>query len=500
MRTITVHASDPRKPLDRFFQHCVGAGRAGEMMRYEALRQLSVLQEDCHFSYLRFHGLLCDEMAVYREDEQGNPLYNWQYVDLVFDEMLARGIRPLVEVAFMPDALKSGPQTLFWWRANVTPPASLSKWEALVEALARHLTARYGVQEVRHWYFEIWNEPNLVNFFTGTQQDYFDLYDASVRAIKRVDARYPVGGPATAGMGDGSWIADMIAHCVENDVPIDFISTHTYGVDGCLDEYGRDRHTLKQNVNCILKDVQDVYDAIHASARPDLPIFMTEWSTSYTPRDPVHDSYHSASYILYNLKRLQGKAQSMSYWTFTDVFEEPGPGPIPFHGGFGLQNIQGLKKPSYHAYHWLCALPDGELDTHDADSLCARDDGKLHLLLWDYTLPRQDDHNEVYFTRDVPAAALPDVPVTLTGLEKGRYRLTRYRVGYRANDVYTAYLDAGCVALHDKETPTRAQIDALRALSDGAPEDTRELEVDGSLTLSVSMRAYDVVRLVLEKL
>ena len=175
-RQISLNAQSPTGELDRFYSHCVGAGRAHELLRADALDQLSMLQAECGFQYIRFHGLLCDDMAVYHEDASGNPLYNWQYVDMVFDRLLALGLRPLVELGFMPDRLKSGDQTLFWWRGNVTPPADMAKWHGLIYALVSHWEARYGADEIIRWYFEVWNEPNLKGlFFTGDMQSYFDL-------------------------------------------------------------------------------------------------------------------------------------------------------------------------------------------------------------------------------------------------------------------------------------------------------------------------------------
>ncbi|NLI22235.1 MAG: glycoside hydrolase [Clostridiales bacterium] len=502
MRTVSVDLNGPRQPLDRFFSHCIGAGRAGEMLRAQALDQLRELQKACRFRYLRFHGLLSDDMAVYAEDAKGEPVYNWQYVDLVLDAMLLCGIRPLMELGFMPDRLKSGEQTVFWWRGNVTPPREMARWQALITALVRHVTARYGTGEVLQWYFEVWNEPNLPMFFSGTQADYFALYDATVAAIKAVDARYRVGGPASAGLDEGAWITEMIDHCVSAAMPIDFISTHSYGVDGALDEFGRDRHTLKPNPACVAADVRGVRALVRDSALPHLPVIFTEWSNSYTPRDNVHDSYVSAPFLLYTLKRCEGYAESMSYWTFTDIFEEAGPGPSPFHGGFGLMNMQGLRKPTFHAYRWLCELPDTALPTGDEDSYAALDDTALHVLLWDYSKPAQDAPNEDYYIRDLPPRDLPDARVRLTGLKPGIYTLERYRVGYLRNDVYTLYLKAGFPALAGRETPTPQQIEALRRQTDGAPEAMERLAVgaDGAVTLPVSMRENDVVRLILRRM
>jgi len=502
MRNLHVNVKGTAKPLDRYFAHCVGAGRAGEMLRAEALRQLSYLQQTCGFQYLRFHGLFSDDMAVCTLDRAGNVLYNWQYVDLVIDQMLSLHIRPLVELGFMPDCLKSGGQTIFWWKGNVTPPKDMGQWHDLVAAFTRHVTGRYGAEEVRQWYFEVWNEPNLSGFFAGTQQQYFELYDASADAVKAVDPAYRVGGPGTAGIAEGTWIAELIAHCADGNVPIDFVSTHAYGVDGHLDEFGTYRHTLKKDQNCVIRDVQKARDAVEESAYPHLPVIITEWSLSHSSRDNVHDSYVSAPFILYTLKRCQGIAQSMSYWTFTDIFEEAGPGPAPFHGGFGLMNNQGLCKPSFYAYRWLCDLPANELETGDADSYAAMDEDTLHVLLWDYTHPQQDADNQDYFIRDLPAKALDDAAVEIEGMTCGEYAVETCRVGHIANDVYTQYLRAGLRSLIGKETPTREQTEALRAHSSGKPESVNTLHVgaDGKARLITHMRENDVVRLILRKI
>ena len=501
MRNLRINLSGPRQPLNRFFAHCIGAGRAGEMLRAETLSQLTRLQNTCGFQYLRFHGLFSDDMAVCSRNHAGEIVYNWQYIDLVFDAMLERHIRPLVELGFMPDCLKSGEQTIFWWKGNVTPPKDMQAWQELVEAFTRHVTRRYGAAEVRQWYFEVWNEPNLPQFFAGTQEDYFALYDASVQAVKTVDPLYQVGGPGTAGLEEGTWIPELIDHCVQNMVPLDFVSTHAYGVDGALDEFGTYRHTLKKDQDCIVKEIRRARADVQQSGMPGLPVLYTEWSNSHSSRDNVHDSYISAPFILYTLKRCQGYVQSMSYWTFTDIFEEAGPGPAPFHGGFGLMNIQGLCKPSYFAYRWLCELPAGELATNDTDSYAAADDDALHVLLWDYTHPEQDADNQAYFIRDLPAKALDDAAVELAGMQSGTYTVETYRAGHMANDVYTQYLRMGLRDRIGRETPTREETEALRMQADGTPESVNALHIgaDGNAKLITPMRQNDVVRLILRR-
>ena len=352
---------------------CVGAGRAHEVLMAESQRQLAMAKKECGFDYIRFHGLLHDDMGVYRTDDSEKSFHDWQYIDLLFDFLLSIDVRPFVELGFMPSALASGSETIFWWKGNVTLPRSRELWVNLIRELTAHWTDRYGADEVRTWYFEVWNEPNLSGFFAASQGDYFSLYTDTVRAIKSVNPAYRVGGPATAGC---AWIPEFIGYCADSGTPLDFISTHTYGVNGFLDEWGVQQTILDPDSDSVVKDIRMVAKQVRESSMPALPVHFTEWSTSYTPRDPVHDSYHSAAWILSRLKRCEGFVSSMSYWTFTDIFEEPGPPTGPFHGGFGLVNTQGLRKPAYFAYKYLNELGTRELACKDTDSWVCTDGKK----------------------------------------------------------------------------------------------------------------------------
>lgn len=321
-RVISINFTSEKGQFNKMFKECIGAGRANEGLRADWQQQLKMVKEECDFKYLRMHGLLTDDMGVYREDRNGNPEYNYQYIDVLYDFLLSIGMKPFVELGFMPEALASGDRTLFWWRGNVTPPKDYGKWGDLVRNLTQHFNDRYGADEVKTWYFEVWNEPNLVPFFwTGTQEEYFRLYKYAAEAIKSVNNDFRVGGPATAG---AAWEAELITFCDSMKIPLDFITTHTYGVrQGFLDEYGNSGTILDSNLMSVSSDVINSRNEIEGSAMPGLELHYTEWSSSYTPADPVHDSYHSAAYILQKIKQVGNAATSMSYWVFTDIFEEP---------------------------------------------------------------------------------------------------------------------------------------------------------------------------------
>ena len=494
VRTISADYQRVKARRDTFPQLVVGAGRAAEGLRADWQRDLALVHRECGFEYVRFHGLLHDELGVYSEDRQGNPIYNFHYIDAVYDAILKAGMRPFVEFGFMPQKLASGEKTIFWWRGNVTPPRDYAKWEALIRALVQHWTTRYGHDEVRRWYFEVWNEPNLKDaFWTGDQAEYFKLYDATARAVKSVSADYRVGGPSTAGR---AWVPEMIAHAVNTRVPLDFITTHDYGVrGGALDAEGTQQLFLDPARDAIVAGVHEVRKQIATSALPKLPLHYTEWSTSYSPRDPVHDAYISAAYVISRLKGSEGHAESMSYWTFTDIFEENGPVPSPFHGGFGMINFQGLRKPTFYAYQFLNRLGATELISSDADSWTTRGDGSVQVLFWNYTPPQTTESNQVYFKRDLPSRNIGDVRVSLSSVPVGNYSLNVYRVGYSANDVYTDYFKMGSPA-----TLTREQVRSLAARNNGDPVSTAvRVGPSGTFTRNFPLRENDVYLITLTR-
>jgi xylan 1,4-beta-xylosidase len=490
-RVIAVDYTREAGPVNRMFQQCVGAGRAAEGLRADWQRQLAVVRRQCGFTYIRMHGLLTDDMGVYREDNKGRPVYNWQYVDMLYDYLLSIGMKPFVELSFMPNDLASGSQTCFWWRGNVTPPKDWRKWEDFIRAAAAHWQQRYGDEEVKTWFFEVWNEPNLNYFFSGTQADYFKLYQATCRAIKAVNASYRVGGPATAGC---AWVPEFIAFCADNRVPVDFISTHAYAVDeGYVDESGAKGTVLSPNPQSISGDVKRVRRQIDQSPLPKLPLHMTEWSASYTPFDPIHDSYHSAAFIVDRVRQTAAAADSLSYWVFTDIFEEAGPRMTPFHGGFGLVNYQGIDKAAFYAFQYLNRLGTTELRSDDPSSWVTKDGrGGVEALVWDYayTHPGKSVNNQEFYTRDLPPARSMPVTIKMNRLRPGRYGLSVYRVGYRANDAYATYRDLGAPA---QLTPD--QVAYIKSANSGAPfaQSLATVGGDGTFSLDEVVRENDVL-------
>lgn len=387
--------SGQAEAFPHFWEHTVGSGHATLALRADWQAQLKQAHADLGMRHVRFHGILSDDMGTL-VSEGDTFFYSFFNTDQIFDFLLSIGMKPFVELSFMPTALASGDQTVFHYRANVTPPRDYAQWSVLIRKLVSHWVDRYGLDEVRRWYFEVWNEPNLTAFGSGAQSDYFELYRYTVEAIKGVDAALQVGGPATA---ENAWIDDFLKFCQANDLPADFISTHHYPTDS----FGRPGDdTVTQLANSTRSILREQARTVRKQAG-DLPVYYTEWCTSSNPRDALHDDPYAAAFIVKTILEARGLVQGYSYWTFSDIFEENYFPSTPFHGGFGLLNIHGIAKPAYRAFQLLHDLGDEILpvegDHATVDAWLVRGDQHSTLMLTNFALPRHPIESEsVSFT------------------------------------------------------------------------------------------------------
>ncbi len=396
--------------LPHMWSKCVGAGRACEGLRAKWQEQLREAKKECGFEYIRFHGLLAEDMFVCQM-VNGKLVYNWYYIDALYDFLLEIGMRPIVEFGFMPPALASGTQTQFWWRGNVTPPRDFTQWGDLIYALVSHWKERYGLEEIRRWYYEVWNEPNLHGFWGGTRSEYFELYRHTALAVKRVDSQLRVGGPATSNFvpddrfdferedvskhlthlvenldslkWHGVWIEDFLAFCEREKLPVDFVSCHPYPTDFALDGHGKSRGRSRGK-DSIHDDMCWLKEIVERSPYAGAELHLTEWSSSPSPRDCAHDWLPAADYIVRSNIHCAGLADSLSYWVFTDIFEEGGSGAEAFHGGFGMMNMHGVKKPSFHAYRFLHQLGSEVVERLEEGIVTRKAEGTVQALLYNY--------------------------------------------------------------------------------------------------------------------
>ncbi len=373
---ITVDARAPAKPFPHFWEQSFGSGRAILVLRAAYQEDLRRTKEATDLRYVRFHGILNDEVGVYDEDENGRPVYNFTYVSQIYDALLRQSVRPIVELSFMPKKLAAGPEVHpFWYKPSPSPPRDWKKWEELVYQFTRHLVDRYGIDEVAQWYFEVWNEPNW-DFWTGDpkREMYFRLYEGAARAVKRVDPRLRVGGPATA---QAQWVPEFIKRCVENNVPLDFISTHVYGSDPRENVFGTKREVPQNKMVCMT--VAKTHSEVEASQRPDLPIFYTEYNFGGTQENTAF----MAPWLASVLRDCDGLVDQMSFWVFSEVFEEGGVPRKPFDVWGGTIAQYNLPKSSFYAFLTLHKLGTERLPLEtDSVLVTRRKDGALVIAAW----------------------------------------------------------------------------------------------------------------------
>jgi xylan 1,4-beta-xylosidase len=470
--TIVLDANAPAHPFPHFWEKMFGSGRAVLTLRDSYRRDLSEVKQATDFEYVRFHAIFHDEVGLYDEDSQGHPLYNFSYVDQIYDGLPANGVKPFVELSFMPRKLAAQNSLhSFWYKPNVSPPKDWAKWADLVSMFTKHLVDRYGIDEVAQWYFEVWNEPNL-DFWAGEpkQASYWELYDHAARAIKNVNPRLRVGGPATA---QAAWVDVFIKHCADNNVPLDFVSTHVYGDDLARDVFGTDEVIPRDKMVC--RAVDKVHSQIEASSMPHLPLIWSEFNATYKNMPEVTDSTYMGPWLADTIRQCDGLVSMMSYWTFSDVFEEQGVVKTPFYGGYGLIAAGGIPKPAYNAFKLLHKLGDQRI-TLDSDSalLTRRSDGALVLAVWNYAPPGESG---------------PPRTVTLQLKNTKLRRATIALLDRHHGDYHSAYEKMG-----SPQYPTQAQILELRKATELPDPETRGLK-NNELTIGLPAQSLALIEL-----
>jgi xylan 1,4-beta-xylosidase len=469
-QVVVVDGSAPAHPFPHFWEKMFGSGRAILSLRDDYRRDLREVKGITGFEYVRFHAIFHDEVGLYDEDAPGNPLYNFSYVDQIYDGLLANGVRPFVEISFMPKKLAARDALhAFWYKQNVSPPKDYAKWDALITRFAQHLVERYGIGEVSQWYFEVWNEPNI-DFWVGEpkQATYWELYDHTARALKAVNSRLRVGGPATA---QAAWADAFIRHCADQHVPVDFVSTHVYGNDKPEDVFGTSESIPRDQMVC--RAVKKVHEQIQASANPQLPLIWSEFNASYANEPAVTDTVYMGPWLADTIRQCDGLADMMSYWTFSDVFEEQGVVKQPFYGGFGLLAEDGIPKPAFAAFELLHRLGEERIAVDsDAALLTRRKDGSLAIAIWNYASP-----------------GMSGEPKTVTLRFKGAklQQASISRVDREHGDVQAAYEKMGAPSF-----PTQAQITALRNAAELPAAEVRDLQ-NGELTLTLPAQGLAVI-------
>ncbi len=469
---IVVDAKAASHPLPHFWEQMFGSGRAILSLRENYRNDLRAVKQITDFHYIRFHAIFDDEVGIYAEDGQGHPVYNFSYIDQIYDGLLAAGVRPFVEISFMPNQLAAS-HTLhpFWYHPNVSPPKDWARWDGLVAAFAQHLIERYGADEVAQWYFEVWNEPNL-DFWAGQprQETYWELYDHTALALKKVSPRLRVGGPATA---QAAWADAFIRHCADKQISVDYVSSHVYANDLAQDVFGTQENIPRDRMVC--RAVDKVHGQIKSSPMPNLPLIWSEFNASYKNEPDVTDATYMGPWLADTIRQCDGLVDSMSYWSFSDVFEEQGVVKTPFYGGYGLMAEDDIPKPAFNVFKILHKLGEERIQL-DSDSalLTRRKDGTLVLAVWNYAPPGESGSSK---------------QITLKLKDTKAKHILISRVDINHGDVHSAYEKMGSPTY-----PTQKQIHELQQAAELPAPEAGRVE-NGQLTLTLPSHGLAVIEL-----
>ncbi len=469
---LVIDATASGHPFPHYWEKMFGSGRAILSLRDSYRSDLRSVKQITDFSYVRFHGIFNDEVGVYDEDAQGRSLYNFSYVDQIYDGLLAGGIRPFVEISFMPNKLAArNILHPFWYKPNVSPPKDWSRWDALIAAFVQHLVDRYGIDEVSLWYFEVWNEPNL-DFWGGDpkQETYWELYDHTALAIKKISPQLRVGGPATA---QAAWVDAMIRHCNEKHIPLDYVSSHVYANDLAQDVFASQEDSPRDQMVC--RAVNKVHKQIGTSAMPSLPLIWSEFNASYKNEPDVTDAIYMGPWLADMIRQCDGLVDSMSYWSLSDVFEEQGVVKTPFYGGYGLIAEDGVPKPAFNAFKLLHKLGDERINLDSSSGLLTRrKDGTLVLAVWNYAPPEQ-------------AGTTRTVTLRLKGTNAKHALISR--LDHDHGDFHSVYEKIGA-----PRYPSPKQIEELRHAAELPPPEARQIK-DGQLTITLPGHGLALIEL-----
>lgn len=519
---VEINSDDHIKEFMPFWKKLACFGRASDGLREEFKNQLRELQKDIGFEYARFHGIFCDDMLIINFNDNGDLIYNWYYVDMLFDFFREINMKPFVELGFMPSEFGVSDITVFAWKANITLPKHISLWTNLVKEFIKHCINRYGLREVETWYFEVWNEPDLENvFWIGDKESYFEFYKETAMAVKSISSKLRIGGPAITyqTMIENSWLDEFFKYTIDNQVPLDFVSLHiyseSYSSKECAQDLwvrarqGEDFLSLLNRWNELKRiyyDKDHTYNTIISADQKISKLFqekpelhITEWNASSHGGNLINDTCFIATFIIYNILKSIGKTDSLGFWTFTDLIEELKMGISSFHGGFGLINKDGIKKPSYYAYYFLSKLGQIVIGQGE-DYIVTKDQDNIQILIYNFAY--FDDlfmmGDTSLLTKETRYLSFEEKPgknieVRISGLS-GNYKQTRYELNRENGSAVDEWIKMGT-----PENMTKDEIQYLKGKSH--PKISVEMkELKKSYTETIYVPVHGTALILLEKL
>lgn len=452
-QAITIKSINSSEKLKKPYESLICTGRAYDLLLAPWREQFEMCLKDMHFKYIRFHGLFDDEMGIIHK--RGDFIeYNFYYVDKAFEYILAKGVKPYVELSFMPTAIGSGADTVFAYKANITMPSSIDEWKKLLQAFIAHMIEHFGRAEVLSWYFDVWNEPDINEFWSSSFEDYLTLYSASYRTIKKIDSELRVGGPSGSSVifQEKEKFIIFLDYCKQNFLSPDFVSMHPYPV---VFRPGTESYSELQIV-CPYSYTDDsltwVKETLENKGFQSTSIHMNEWNSSPRYNDYIHDTAYMATYVIDTALKAADKCDILGWWTISDLFDEGGIVYKEFGGGFGLLNRDGLKKPSYWGMWAIHRLGDNIIEQGDDYIVTTCDNGKIVALFWNYVFFKDNfalgDRSALkYYDRYsvFQDANNKRIKLTINALINKTVQIDQYQFSRKHGSVYDFWLNNGAM-------------------------------------------------------
>jgi xylan 1,4-beta-xylosidase len=489
-------------PLKHTFKQTTSIGKAKHILFSGNQEMLRVLQKEIGFNYIKFHGLLDDDMMVYSEALDGTIELSFTYIDMVFDFLLSINLKPLMQLSFMPKALaQNSHRTMFYRESIISLPKNMNKWNYLIEKLVLHLQTRYGTKEVESWPFCLWNEPDSPTTMFGfeNKEEFFKFYKETYFTVKKCNPNIIFGSPSFmySSLEVGEWVKDFMDFCTENGCVPKFFNFHFYPIT--LEEnpspslekssqlvLDKSENALKEHLMKILKNIKvNNWNVNH--------LYMTEWNSSISHRELLNDTAFSSAYITKNILENYDDIDSFGYWVLSDFIEEVKMVGELFHGGLGLFTYNGLKKSQFYAFTLLSKLGSHLIARGDSYFITKEKDS-FKVMLYNYQhysdLYASGELFDMTFTNrytPFPNPKIKKILLPFAELENGEYIIIETIINKDHGSAFDKWVELGAMPIETAE-----ELEYLKAVS--VPKITkRKITVDNNLlTLSVELQPHEV--------
>ncbi|MDS0526688.1 helix-turn-helix domain-containing protein [Clostridium sp. SHJSY1] len=491
----------------KYWSKITSIGRASLCLRHEIRRQIELAQKDIGYEFIRFHGIFSDDMMVYKEDSKGNPIYNWSYIDEIFDFFYRVNLKPFIEIGFMPEILGSKKQYAFLWHANMSYPKSLKKWTDLISAFIKHCIDRYGLKEVTKWYFQVWNAPDLSEiFWYGSTEKFYQLFKSTYFTIKSISKDIKVGSPGLLPKNEFKWADDFLNYCQSNFIELDFMACNVYAYTDLKNTSLPSSIINKSNDMLTLSGQDFLEDSVIKMKELlkkyylNIPIIVTEWNLSPFTNDYNRDTCFFSSYITYNILNNINNIDALTFWSLSDIIEEGITEDKLYHGGLGLITYNRLKKPSYNAFSLLSKLGNTLIEKGN-DYIITASNSSYQILLFNFIyfddLFKNGDkslleyHNRYNIFKN---SNINKEVHLIFSVASGIYKIKRWSLNRTSGSTFDAWLNMGV-----PEQITPDVYDYLK--SKEIPEiKVSEKEVKNELLLTDSIPPHGILLIEIDKI